>query len=452
MSSLRSPDRPVTDRGGGDAILSPVFEVIMDQQLALIIDQETDTSVALFGDGIRIAGAHGQTQQRTYVEQVQYWSEFTTVWLWHNDRLQSVRSQERYWDVWLDFFGYAERFEEMAFESDIERARRIANIIDASPVKPWEVDARAANAYKVRLENRTHTIGRKARHGRRGKVLQAETRSERALSPKSIANAIAVLSSFYAKATTYPIYLGGVEAMLFDRVNPFSSVSRPKFEILFEREGMSADETNRLLSAIPADTVQGSMHLALLVSYALTGRRNSEVRTAKFGDFKVDADGRVWQTWRGKHHVEGKRDEVAPDVWQAITDYLAAAGRLETIQPDDYVFVALSDRAKRLGHSGWEPGTKPISLSEVNRIFQMYLRTAKIKGKYCIHSLRHGLAEQMLEEGARIDEVQRQLGHRNVATTLIYTSRKVEGMSDAVSRVGDKIGAHRILKNHEKAL
>jgi integrase len=423
----------------------------MGQQLDLI-DQRTASAVTLFGDGVQVAGSHGQTQGRTYVEQVQYWTEFTVVWLWHNDRLQSKRSQDRYWDVWLDFFGYAQRFEQMPFETDVERARRIANIIDAAPVKPWDVDARTANSYKVQLENRTHAVGRKARVGKRGKLLQANTRRDVALSPKSIANAIAVLSSYYAKATTYPIYMGGVEAMLFDRMNPWSAVSRPKFEILFEREGMTPDETNRLLSAIPTDTTQGAMHLALLMAYALTGRRNSEVRTAKFGDFKVDGDGRVWQTWRGKHHVDGKKDEVAPDVWAAILAYLEATGRLDSIGDDDYIFTAISDRAKRLGHAGWEPGKTPISISEVNRIFQMYLRSAKIKGHYCIHSLRHGLAEQMLEEGARIDEVQRQLGHRNVATTLIYTSKKVEGMSDAVNRVSDKIGAHRILRNHEKAL
>jgi integrase len=424
----------------------------MGQQLDLIIDHSTTSAVTLFGEGVQVSGAHGQTQERTYVEQVQYWTEFTVTWLWHNDRLQSPRSQSRYWDVWLDFFGYANRFEQMPFSDDMERARRIANIIDAAPVKPWAVDARTANSYKIRLENQTHTTGRQERMGKRGKLLQADTRKDVALSPKSIANAIAVLSSYYAKAGAYPIYHGNVEAQVFDRMNPFSAVSRPKFEILFEREGMTPDETNRLLSAIPTDTVQGAMHLALLMTYALTGRRNSEVRTAKFGDFKVDGDGRVWQTWRGKHHVEGKKDEVSVDVWNAIVAYLEATGRLDSIGEDDYIFTAISDRAKRLGHEGWEPGKTPISISEVNRIFQMYLRSAKIKGHYCIHSLRHGLAEQMLEEGARIDEVQRQLGHRNVATTLIYTSKKVEGMSDAVNRVSDKIGAHRILRNHEKAL
>jgi integrase len=424
----------------------------MDSQLPLIIDQNPDTALTLFGDGVQVAGARGQTQQRTYIESVQYWSEFTVAWLWHNDRLQSARSQARYFDVWLDFFGYANRFEGMPFESDVERARRIANVIDASPVKPWEVDARAATSYKMRLENRTHTIGRKARHGKRGKVLQPETRSEKTLSPKSIANAIAILSSYYRKATAYPIYQDSVEAMLFDRVNPFSAVDRPKFEILFEREGLSMEETHRLLEAIPRETVAGAMHFALLTSYALTGRRNSEIRTARYGDFKVDGDGRVWQTWRGKHHVEGKRDEVSPYVWEAIEVYLDASGRAATIGDDDYIFVATTDRAKRLGHDEWEPGRSAISISEVNRIFQMYLRRARIKGKYCVHSLRHGLAEQMLAENAPIEEVQRTLGHANIATTLIYTSRKVAGLPDSVNRIGDKIGVHRLLKNRERAI
>src|SRR5512139_437254 len=420
-------------------------------QLELIIDQTPDTALTLFGDGVQVAGARGQTQQRTYVEQVQYWSEFTVAWLWHNDRLQSKRSQARYFDVWLDFFGYADRFEQMPFETDLDRARRIANIIDASPVKPWQVDARAATSYKIRCESRTHTTGRAERRGKRGKVLQPETRIEKALSPKSIANALAILSSYYRKAAAYPIYQDGVEAMLFDRVNPFSAVDRPKFEILFEREGLSVEETHRMLEVIPRETVQGALHFALLTAYALTGRRNSEIRTARYGDFKVDGDGRVWQTWRGKHHVDGKKDEVSPYVWEAIEVYLEASGRAATIGVDDYIFVAPSDRGQRL-HAEWTPGKEPISISEVNRIFQMYLRRAKIKGHYCVHSLRHGLAEQMLAENAPIEEVQRTLGHANIATTLIYTSRKVAGLPDSVNRIGDKIGVHRLLKNREKAL
>lgn len=424
----------------------------MEQQLSLIVDQATVTAETLFGDGVRVSGAHGQTQERTYIEQVQYWSEFTVMWLWHNERLQSARSQTRYWDVWLDFFGYAQRFQEMPFETDLERARRVANIIDAAPVKPWDVDARSANAYKVQLENRKHAVGVSERRGKRGKVLQPGTKREAGLNPKSIANAIAVMSSFYKKATAYPIYQGGVEAMLFDRVNPFDAVSRPDFEILFEREGMSLDETNRLLSAIPLHTTQGAAHLALLTTYALTGRRNTEVRTARWADFKIDGDGRVWMTWRGKHHTEGKTDEIAPEVWEAITSYLRMAGRLETMRDEEYIFVAASDRAKRLGHADWQPGREPISMTEVNRILQMYLRKAKIRGHYCIHSLRHGLAEQMLAENAGIDEVQRQLGHKNIATTLIYTSRKEQPISESVGRVSDKIGIHRILKNREQAL
>ena len=407
--------------------------------MKLETDQICNTP-ALLDAASEVIGEHGQAQGRTYLDQVKYWSEFTVMWLWHNDRLQSARSQTRYLDVWMDFFGVSGRFDEMPFRTDAERAMRIASVIGASRVRPWIVDARTANAYKVRLQRRIHTVGRRPVAGKNGRQLRPDTRADKALSPKTVSNAISVMSSYYRKAAAYPIYKDGVEAMLFDRVNPFDSVSRAKFEILFEREGMSLDEVGRMLGVIPRNTGQGAMHFAMLTTYVLTGRRNSEVRTAKYGDFQVDNDGRVWQTWRGKHHVEGKRDEVAPAVWDAILHYLSATGRINSIMPGDYIFTAMSDRAKRFGHKSWEPGKNPLSISEVNRIFQMYLRRANIHGKYCVHSLRHSLAEQMLEDGARIDEVQRQLGHRNVATTLIYTSRKVHKMSDSVNRIWDKIG------------
>lgn len=417
----------------------------MSNQLALLPEVEHQTPAGAYANPFAGATVTENGQERSYEENLVWWTQLTVAWIWHNDRVTSPRSQSRYWDVWLDCFGGYGRFEYLPFETDTERALRISHIIDRASVKPWEYDARAATQYKIMLENRRHTTGRSERRGKSGTVLQKNTRCEKPLSPKSIGNALAILSSYYRKATRYPIYKDSKEAMLFDRMNPFDSVERPKFEILFEREGMTLDEVHRVLEVIPRDTVRGALHLALLKAYALTGRRNSEVRTAKWGDFKATEDGKVWHTWRGKHHVEGKTDEIAPDVLEAIVDYLEMSGRIETIQPDDYVFVAPSDRARSLhGNEGWQPGVEPLSIREVNRIFQTYLKRAKIKGGYVIHSLRHTLAEQMLEEGARIDEVQRQLGHANIATTLIYTQRKRQELSGAVNRVADKIGSHRI--------
>lgn len=420
----------------------------MTEQLALIIDQKTDTATTLFGE-VQVAGQ--ATQTRTYYESLKYWAEFTVAWLWHSSRIGSVRTRERYLDVLLDFFGQNGKFDEMPMDTDQQRMERLATVFDASPIKPWLVDARTATAYKISMENRFHMTGRRERRGKRGKMLERGSKQATPLSPKSIANALAVLSSFYKRAIAYPIYKAGVEAALFERSNPFDAVDRPKFKIMFAREAMTEDEVNGVLGVIPANTANGAMHFALLLAYALSGRRNSEIRNTRFGDFKL-ADGKCWLTWRGKHHQDGETNEFPMAAWQAIEDFLRFSGRLETIRPDEYIFVALSDRAARLGHAGYEPGKEPISISEVNRIFKVYLRKAGIKHDYVIHSLRHTVAKRLLDAGASIEQVKEVLGHANIATTLIYTEEPDHELPAEMARYEDKLGVHRLMENRSRML
>lgn len=422
----------------------------MPEQLALIIDPQTDTASQLFG-GVAVAGRG--TQQRTYYESLKYWAEFTVVWLYHNDTVNSDRTRQRYLDVILDCFAQGNTFADMPFKTDQQRFDRLATVLDAAPLKPWDMDARGANAYKVALENRTHVTGKRERRGKTGKLLQKSTKESKGLSPKSIANAIAVLSSFYKKAAAYPIYKGGIEAMLYERSNPFDSIARPKFKVMFARSAMTEDQVNRVLRAVPANTVQGAFHFAVLTSYAETGRRNTEIRNLRWGDLEPRDDGTVWMHWSGKHHTEGETHQISPIVYQAITDYLTAAGRLETIGDSDYVFVAPSDRAARLpGHAAWVPGQSPVSMSEVNRIFQMYLKQAGIKQHFVIHSFRHTVAKRLLESGAGIEAVKETLGHANIATTLIYTEEDEHKLPDAMSRYEDKIGIRSIMDDRRRKL
>ncbi len=426
-------------------------QYLLDGTTQTIIDPQADdlSNVrGLFG----AATVYESGQERTYQENLAWWTELTVAWIWHNDKLRSPRSQARYLAVWLDCFGTHGKFEYMPVSNDIERAARISSIINAAPRKPWEFDGRAATSFKITLENRTHITGKAQRVGKKGTVLQKDTRHEVPMSPKSVSNAVAVMSSYFKKAARYPIYKDGVEVPLFNRTVPFDAVERPRFETMFVREGFTAAQINKILSVIPIDTVRGSMHYALILAYALTGRRNSEIRTAKFGDFRVDGDGKVWQTWRGKHHVEGVTDQVHPDVWAAIELYLKMAGRLDTITADDYIFTALTNNVKhsRLIGAGWQPGRDPLSIGEVWRIVQVYLKKAKIKGHYTVHSFRHGLAEQMMDLGARDSEIQRQLGHANPATTMIYHAKKKQEMSQSIDRVGDNIGSARLLSNRQQ--
>jgi len=228
-------------------------------------------------------------------------------------------------------------------------------------------------------------------------------------------------------------------------------------------------EARALLQAIPRDTMQGLRDYALFLCYLATGRRNSEVRTLKWEAFEGAGDGerqfgerqageRVWYRWSGKGKSD-KRYECPLPVWQAIHAYLKAAGRLEGIRSDDFIFTALSDHAARLPNvSGkiavvnevndriadgetWRPGLTPLSMHEVGRLLKRYARLGGLDpGKVKVHTLRHTAAMLRKESGASLEEICQFLCHSSLAVTQIYL-HEVEGKKDTCwSRVEALLG------------
>lgn len=62
----------------------------------------------------------------------------------------------------------------------------------------------------------------------------------------------------------------------------------------------------------------------------------------------------------------------------------------------------------------------PYSATSVSKILDKTLKSAKIKKRITVHSLRHSFAVHFLEQGGNILQLKSQLGHSSLQSTLIY--------------------------------
>ena len=258
----------------------------------------------------------------------------------------------------------------------------------------------------------------------------AEALREQQLSPETINQRLAAISSFY----TYAKKTIGGDGMVIR--NPVKAVARPKREAFRKARYLVVEEVRALLRAIPQYTMQGKRDYALFLMYLATGRRNGEIRKLKWSDFETQ-NGRVWYRWRGKG--KQRKDECPGIVWDAIKRFVDARG----IGEDGYVFTPLSDNATRLANVSKRSWSKdrPLSACMVGKLLKKYCRLAGLDAeRVTVHTLRHTAAMLRKQAGDDLEGISAFLGHSSLAVTQVYL-HKLEGQEDHTwAKVGSLLG------------
>jgi site-specific recombinase XerD len=215
-----------------------------------------------------------------------------------------------------------------------------------------------------------------------------------------------LMTSALRSFLNYARYRGEVILDLAAAVPVVANWSRPSIP-----RAISADQVHQLLISIDRRTAIGRRDYAILLLLARLGLRSGEVAFLELDD--ID-----WNS--GTLSVRGKSGlrntlPLPLEVGKAIAAYLQC-GR----PPCDSRRVFLRARAPVGGFRG------PCAIGSIVR--HSLERAGVNAPTYGAHQFRHGLATEMLRQGASLREIGEVLGHRHSQTTKIYAQVDLEAL------------------------
>ena len=215
------------------------------------------------------------------------------------------------------------------------------------------------------------------------------------------------------KRITQNYYVIALRAMLRFLVKNDRQVISPDKIELGKQEGrqvkfLTQDHLNRLLNSPNVNELSGLRDKAILEMLFSTGLRVSEMVSLDRDSIDLNS---------GEFGVMGKGRRVrvvflSPDSATWVARYLNA--RDDHYEP---LFVRYKGKKSIVD----DDESHRLTSRSIQRIVEGYVKKARLPIKATPHTLRHSFATDLLNNGADIRSVQEMLGHKNIATTQIYT-------------------------------
>lgn len=198
------------------------------------------------------------------------------------------------------------------------------------------------------------------------------------------------------------------------KINPVAGIKAPierKLPVFLTREEVSA-----LIESAKGTKSQDLRDRAIFETLYSTGIRISEL--VGMNERDIDLIGEVVKI-RGK----GKKERIVPlgsFASKALIEYIRSPQRLFRRRDSEAVFL------NKFG--------KRITTRSVSRVFEKYLKQIAIRTKATPHTLRHTFATHLLDAGADLRDIQELLGHKQLATTTIYTHISTTKLKEAYKK------------------
>jgi integrase/recombinase XerD len=153
--------------------------------------------------------------------------------------------------------------------------------------------------------------------------------------------------------------------------------------------------------AVMLASIEKPRNRALLTLLAYSGIRNAELCSLRIED--VDLGGGMVRVVKGKGNRAYAAAVAGPCI-QILAAYLRTRAEAS---PRDWLFVT-----ERRG--------RKLQPQDLRKIVRVAAQRAGMLQRVHPHLFRHSLAMAMLNRGAHVFTIQRQLGHAHVETTLLY--------------------------------
>lgn len=184
--------------------------------------------------------------------------------------------------------------------------------------------------------------------------------------------------------------------------NPTYKLKTPKLEKKLPQI-LTPGEVDRLLSRPDTHTAKGIRDKAMLELLYATGIKVSELISLSVSDVDLDF---------GYLKCIGESDvriiPLGKAAVKALREYISVYRPAMIASPDETaMFVNCSGR--RMTRQGFW------------KLVKGYAESAGIKKDITPHTLRHSFAAHLLENGADLASIQEMLGHKDIASTQLYT-------------------------------